>query len=79
MSIKMTHTFEVSEEQVKELELLRKAMQNYAIKNGDTKESVEKYYTLEKVFEFVMMLGQNHMISERIKSAAWHYREYYEK
>ena len=77
--MEFTHTFTVSDEQVEELKLLQKAMQNYAIKNGDTKEIIEEYYTLEKVFDFVMQLGQNHTISDKIENAAWHYDEYYDK
>ena len=73
-----THTFTVSDEQVEELKLLQKAMQSYAIKSGDTKENVEEYYTLEKVFDFVMELGQNHTISDKIENAAWHYEEHYD-
>lgn len=77
--IEITHTFTVSDEQVKELKFLQKAMQNYAIKKGDTKEKAEEYYTLEKVFNFVMQLGQNHTISDKIENAAWHYEEYYDE
>ena len=76
--MEFTHTFTVSDEQVDELKLLQKAMQNHAIENGDTKENVEEYYTLEKVFDFVMELGQNHTISDKIENAAWHYEEYYD-
>ena len=76
--MEFTHTFTVSDEQVEELKLLQKAMQNHAIENGDTKEEAEKYYTLEKVFDFVMELGQNHTISDKIENAAWHYEEYYD-
>ena len=32
------HTFTVSDEQVEELKLLQKAMQNHAIENGFTEE-----------------------------------------
>ena len=71
------HTFTVSDEQVEELKLLQKAMQNYAIENGDTKEEAEEYYTLEKVFDLVMELGQNHTISDKIENVAWYYEEYY--
>ena len=71
------HTFTVSDEQVEELKLLQKAMQNYAIENGDTKEEAEEYYTLEKVFDLVMELGQHHTISDKIENAAWYYEEYY--
>ena len=78
MTIKMTHTFTISDEQVEELRLLQKAMQNYSVKTGSTREEAEKYYTLETVFDFVMQLGQNHTISEKIENAAWHYDEYYE-
>lgn len=76
--MELTHTFTVSDEQIKELKLLQKAMQNYAIKSGDTKENAEEYYTLEKVFDFVMQLGQNYTISDKIENAAWHYEEYYD-
>ena len=69
MAKEFTHTFTVSDEQLEELELLQKAMQ---------KES-DYDYTLQEVFDFVMMLGQNHMISDRIENAAWHYAEYYEE
>ena len=79
MKYELTHTFTVSEEQYEELKMLQKAMQKYSIKNGDTKENAEKYYTIEKVFEFVMMLGQNHLITKRIENAAYHYDEYYEE
>ena len=65
--MEFTHTFTVSDEQVEELKLLQKAMQNHAIENGDTKENVEEYYTLEKVFDFAMELGQNHTISDKIE------------
>ena len=73
-----THTFTVSDEQVEELKLLQKAMQNYAIEKGYTKEEVEEYYTLEEVFDYVMLLGQNHTISDKIENAAWHYEEHYD-
>ena len=79
MSKKMTHTFTLSDEQLEDLKLLQKAMQNYSIKDGCTRESAEEYYTLEKVFEFVMMLGQDYFISDRIENAAWHYEEYYDE
>lgn len=79
MGIQMTHTFTLDENQIEELKMLQKAMQKHAVETGDTKENAENYYTLEKVFEFVMMLGQNQMISEKIENVAWHYREYYDK
>lgn len=79
MKYELTHTFTVSEEQYEELKMLQKAMQKYSIKNGDTKEHAEEYYTIEKVFEFVMMLGQNHVITNQIENAAYHYDEYYEE
>ena len=66
--MEFTHTFTVSDEQVEELKLLQKAMQNYSIENGDTKEEAKEYYTLEKVFDFVMELGQNHTISDKIEN-----------
>jgi hypothetical protein len=77
--IKMTHTFDVSDEQYEELKLLQKAMQNYAVQNGDSREQAEEYYTIEETFEFVMQLGQNQLISNRIENAAWHYDENYDK
>lgn len=76
--MKFTHTFTVSNEQVEELKLLQKAMQTYSIKNGNTKKEAEEYYTLEKVFDFVMELGQNYTISDKIENAAWHYDAYYD-
>ena len=66
--MEFTHTFTVSDEQVEELKLLQKAMQNHAIEKSDTKEEAEEYYTLEKVFDFVMELGQNHTISDKIET-----------
>lgn len=67
--VELTHTFRVSDEQMEELKSLQKAMQ----------KSSDFNYTLQEVFDFVMMLGQNHMISDRIENAAWHYAEYYEE
>ena len=79
MAKEFTHTFTVSDEQIEELKLLQKAMVNHMVSQGDSIEEANKYYTLEKVFEFVMMLGQNHLISDRIENAAWYYEENYEE
>ena len=77
--MEFTHTFTLSDEHVEELKLLQKAMQNYAIEKGETREFAEEYYTLEKVFDFVMLLGQNHTISRQIENAAWNYEENYDE
>lgn len=79
MNVEMTHTFTVSEEQLEDIKFLQKAMQKFSIERGSTKEEAEKYYTLQRVFDFVMQLGQNSMISERIENAAFHYDKYYEE
>ena len=41
--MEFTHTFTVSDEQVDELKLLQKAMQNYATENGDTKDDYHEF------------------------------------
>ena len=78
MNIETKTTFTLSEEQVKELKKLQKAMTNYAIESGLPEEETKKLYTLEEVFDFVMLLGQNNMISKQIENAAWYYKKYYD-
>ncbi|MDD6135589.1 MAG: hypothetical protein PUB54_00250 [Lachnospiraceae bacterium] len=79
MDIEMKTTFTLSEEQVEELKKLQKAMINYAIESGLPDEVIKISYKLEAVFDFVMLLGQNNMISKQIENAAWYYKKYYDK
>lgn len=66
--MKFTYEFDLSDEQVDELKMLQDAM---------NKES-EYYTSLEKAFEFVMMLGSIHRINDAIENAAYHYDKYYD-
>ena len=79
MNIETKTTFTLSEEQVKELKKLQKAMTNCAIESGLPEEETKRLYKLEEVFDFVMLLGQNNMISKQIENAAWYYKKYYDK
>lgn len=74
----MTHTFDLNDEHIEELKMLQKAMQKYAMENGDTKEEAEAYYDLQRVFDFVMELGQNYMILRQIENVGYNYDSYYD-
>lgn len=67
--MEMTVKINLNDEQVEELELLQKAMN----KANDGNE-----YTLEKVFDFIMLLSQTKRINQAIENAAYYYDEYYE-
>ena len=70
--MKITVDIDLSDEQVEELKMLQKAIKKTY--DGDS----NNYYTLEKVFEFVMLLGCTDRINKAIENAAYHYDAYYD-
>lgn len=68
--MEFTVKLSINVDQLWELEMLQEAMQ----KSTDNPE----YYTLEKVFEFVMELSSRKRINDAIENAAYHYDKYYD-
>lgn len=66
--MKFTYEFDLNDEQVEELRMLKDAMN----------KSSKYNYDLESTFEFVMLLGSIHRINDAIESAAYHYDKYYD-
>lgn len=70
--MEMTVKINLNDEQVEELKLLQKAMKK---SDGGDKDNC---YTLEKVFDFVMLLSQTDRINKAIENAAYYYDKYYD-
>lgn len=65
--MKFTYTFDLSDDQVEKLKRIRKGMINHSVKSNVFSETeAKKIYSLEEVFEKVMLVGEKWRIDEAL-------------
>lgn len=65
--MKFTYTFDLSDEQVSKLNQIRKGMINHSVKsNAFSEAEAKKIYSLEEVFEKVMLIGEEWRVNEAL-------------
>ena len=65
--MKFTYTFDLSDEQVSKLNQIRKGMINHSVKSNAVSEvEAKKIYSLEEVFEKVMLIGEEWRVNEAL-------------
>ena len=65
--MKFTYTFDLSDEQVSKLNQIRKGMINHSVKSNTFSEvEAKKIYSLEEVFEKVMLVGEKWRVDEAL-------------
>lgn len=65
--MKFTYTFDLSDDQVEKLKRIRKGMINHSVKSNVFSEAEsKKIYSLEEVFEKVMLVGEEWRVNEAL-------------
>ena len=65
--MKFTYTFDLSDDQVSKLNQIRKGMINHSVKSNTFSEAeAKKIYSLEEVFEKVMLIGEEWRVNEAL-------------
>lgn len=78
--MKFTYTFELSDEQVSKLNQIRKGMINHSVKsNAFSEAEAKKIYSLEEVFEKVMLIGEKWRIDEALSQMLGLYANFINK
>ena len=75
--MKFTYTFDLSDDQVSKLNQIRKGMINHSVKSNTFSEAeAKKIYSLEEVFEKVMLIGEKWRIDEALSQMLGLYEEF---
>ena len=78
--MKFTYTFDLSDEQVSKLNQIRKGMINHSVKsNAFSEVEAKKIYSLEEVFEKVMLVGEKWRIDEALSQMLRLYAKFINK
>ena len=65
--MKFTYTFDLSDEQVEKLKRIQQGIINHSVKTGFFSETeAKKIYSLEEVFEKVMLIGEEWRVNEAL-------------
>lgn len=65
--MRFTYTFDLSDEQIAKLKRIQQGMINYSIKSSFfSEEEAKKIYSLEEVFEKVMLVGEKWRVNEAL-------------
>lgn len=65
--MRFTYTFDLSDEQVEKLKRIQRGMVNHSVKTSCFSEpEAKKIYSLEEVFEKVMLVGEKWRIDEAL-------------
>ena len=78
--MKFTYTFDLSDEQVSKLNQIRKGMINHSVKsNAFSEAEAKKIYSLEEVFEKVMLVGEKWRVDEALSQMLGLYANFINK
>ena len=78
--MKFTYTFDLSDDQVEKLKRIRKGMINHSVKSNVFSETeAKKIYSLEEVFEKVMLVGEKWRIDEALSQMLGLYANFINK
>lgn len=65
--MRFTYTFDLSDEQIAKLKRIQQGMINHSIKSSFfSEEEAKKIYSLEEVFEKVMLVGEKWRVDEAL-------------
>ena len=78
--MRFTYTFDLSNEQVEKLKRIQRGMINHSVKTSCFSEpEAKKIYSLEEVFEKVMLVGEKWRIDEALSQMLGLYANFINK